>query len=77
MNLTSARWRKSSRSTNNGGACVEVAAVQPSGDHAMSAPRCRVLAVRDSKNPGGPKLKFSSAQWAAFTAGIKRDRYDL
>jgi hypothetical protein len=59
MDLTGARWRKSSRSTNNGGACVEV------------APLPGVVAVRDSKNPGGPALAFTHAAWRTFTATIK------
>ena len=43
MDLTRAKWRKSSRSGSNGGACVEVARNLP-----------RVVAVRDSKDPHGP-----------------------
>jgi hypothetical protein len=39
----SVRWRKSSRSGGNGGACVELA-------HTLAA-------VRDSKNPHGPVLR--------------------
>lgn len=54
---TPALWRKSTHSqaaTN----CVEVADL---GDH---------RAVRDSKNPTGAVLRFTAAQWSAFTAGI-------
>lgn len=40
-------WRKSSRSGSNGGACVELADA-----------RGRV-AVRDSKDPGGPMILVS------------------
>ena len=39
------RWRKSSYSGNGGGNCVEVASNLPDG-----------VAVRDSKNPDGPRL---------------------
>ena len=52
------RWRKSSKS-GNGGQCVEVA------DHDN-----RVM-VRDSKNPEGTKLAFTTALWKAFTAKVK------
>ncbi len=45
--LSVAIWRKSAYS-NNGGACVEVARNLPG-----------VVAVRDSKNPGGPALIFT------------------
>ena len=29
------------------------------------------VAVRDSKDPGGPKLIFTPADWAAFTTAIR------
>ncbi len=46
------RWRKSSRSGE--GNCVEVAFVQ----HAVL--------VRDSKDPDGPVLTFTHAEWNSF-----------
>lgn len=58
-------WRKSSRSSSNGGNCVEVAHL----DHAV--------AVRDSKNPHGPKLIINTAGWRAFTRRIKIGEHDL
>jgi hypothetical protein len=30
-----------------------------------------VVAVRDSKEPDGPKLMFSPEQWRAFLAGVR------
>jgi hypothetical protein len=65
MDLSRAEWRKSSRSGDNGGACVEVA---------RNLPR---VAVRDSKDPGGPALVFSPADWQSFTASVKAGRFDL
>lgn len=56
-------WRKSSRSGGNGGNCVEVADL-PDG-----------TAVRDSKDPTGPVLKASPAQWGAFTTAIRRGEF--
>jgi hypothetical protein len=44
--LSAARWRKSSRSGGNNGACVELA---------------NIGAVRDSKNPTGPALPVDLA----------------
>jgi hypothetical protein len=55
MDMTRAEWRKSSRSGDNGGNCVEVARNLPG-----------VVAVRDSKNPGGPVLVVSRDEWARF-----------
>ena len=66
MDINHAKWRKSSYSGDNGGACVEVASNLPG-----------VVAVRDSKDPGGPKLAFAPGEWQAFTAGIKAGEFDL
>lgn len=63
--LSAARWRKSSRSGSTGGDCVEVAGLAP------------VVAVRDSKNPDGPKLVFEAAAWRAFAGRVKRNEHDL
>lgn len=58
-NVDSPRWRKSTRSTPNGGNCVEVADNTPD----------RVL-VRDSKDRAGPTLTFAPAAWSAFVATV-------
>ena len=63
MDLSRAQWRKASRSNSNGGACVEVARNLPGA-----------VAVRDSKNPDGPKLVIPPADWRDFTASIKAGR---
>lgn len=65
MDLTGAVWRKARRSGENGGNCVE-----------LSGCDCGV-AVRDSKDPGGPALTFGHAAWRAFTRGVRAGRYDL
>ncbi|MFD6608868.1 DUF397 domain-containing protein [Micromonospora chalcea] len=48
------KWRKSSRSDNNGGACVEVAAVNGG------------ILIRDSKDAAGPVLRIGCPAWKAF-----------
>ncbi len=54
-----AQWRTSTRSSGNG-QCVEVATNLPG-----------IVAVRDSKDPDGPKLIFTRTEWAAFVRGVK------
>ncbi len=51
-------WRRSSYSGGQGN-CVEVT---PLRDGA---------AVRDSKDPEGPALRFTADAWRAFLAGVK------
>lgn len=63
--LSRAAWRKSSFSNGTGGNCVEVT-------HLDDGRR----AVRDSKNPTGPVLIFTPAEWDAFTAGVRDGEFD-
>jgi Domain of unknown function (DUF397) len=60
---TTAVWRKSTR-TNSLSACVEVAGLSDG------------IAVRDSKDPSGPALRFTAAEWSAFTTGIHAGEFD-
>lgn len=59
-------WRKSSYSTTDGTNCVEVAG------HALS----QDVLTRDSKDPSGPVLTFTSAEWDAFLGEAKRGAFD-
>jgi hypothetical protein len=65
IDLSRAAWRKSTYS-NNGGACVEVATNLPG-----------VVAIRDSKDPAGPALIFSTDSWQAFIHGMKAQELSL
>ena len=58
-------WRKASYSGSNGGGCVEVMGSRPA-----------TVAVRDSKDPDGPRLAFTAAEWRAFTRRVKDGRLD-
>jgi hypothetical protein len=58
--LASAVWRKSSYSSENGGACIEVADGFPG-----------IVPVRDSKDPHGPALVFSAETWTDFIHEVK------
>ncbi|MFC9390873.1 DUF397 domain-containing protein [Streptomyces venezuelae] len=60
--LAGARWRKSSYSGDNGGECIEVA------DLAAH------IAVRDSKNPGGPAFLATPAAFTAFVSAAVEGR---
>lgn len=60
--MDSLTWVKSSYSGAQGDNCVEVAML-PDGSRA----------VRDSKDPGGPVVRFTSAQWRAFTDGLRSE----
>ncbi|MEU7586757.1 DUF397 domain-containing protein [Micromonospora sp. NPDC049230] len=55
--MISPQWRKSTKSGNNGGACVEVADNMPG-----------VVLVRDTKDRDGGTLAFSPAAWRGFVA---------
>jgi hypothetical protein len=57
--LSYAEWHKSSYSSQDGN-CVEVARSLPG-----------LVAVRDSKEPGGAKLVVSQKSWRAFIRGVR------
>ncbi|PNG21410.1 DUF397 domain-containing protein [Streptomyces cahuitamycinicus] len=59
-----ARWMKS-RHSNAEGNCVEVAPLVDGG-----------IALRNSRDPDGPALVYTSAEVAAFLAGAKDGEFD-
>lgn len=62
--LEGAAWRKSAHSGAQGN-CVEVAALAEGG-----------IAVRNSRDPQGPALIYTTAELAAFLAGAKDGEFD-
>ena len=58
------QWFKSTYSGPNCDNCVEVGFV---ADGTL---------VRDSKNPTGPALVFTGAEWGAFVEGAKDGEFD-
>lgn len=65
MNTADTPWKKSARSGGNNGQCVEVR--RHDGR----------IQIRDSKDPDGPVLTFTPAEWRAFTEGVKAAAFDL
>lgn len=59
MDMTGARWHKSTYSGANGGSCVEVANNLPG-----------VVFVRDTKDRDGGSLRFNPQAWQAFVAQL-------
>jgi hypothetical protein len=56
-------WRKAKSSVSNG-ACVEVASMDG------------MVGVRDSKDPAGPMLTYTSAKWHSFLEDAKKGELD-
>jgi hypothetical protein len=57
--ITSLVWRKSTASNGNQSACVEIA-WNPG-----------LILVRDSKDPGGHRLRFDQTAWQGFLGNIR------
>nr|BEK66120.1 hypothetical protein KPHV_33470 [Kitasatospora purpeofusca] len=60
---SSVNWRKSTYSGGDN-ECIEVADGAPG-----------VFPVRDSKDPLGPSLLFTSEAWVAFVAGVRAGEF--
>jgi hypothetical protein len=66
MQLESAglAWRKAMASAGKG-ACVEIAPLETG------------VVVRHSKDPGGPTLEYTAAEWKAFLHGVRNGEFDF
>ena len=59
------KWRKSSHSQGQGGTeCIEVAGI------------AHTALIRDSKDPGGPRLVFARDRLRDLISDVKAGRYD-
>ncbi|MEU6859821.1 DUF397 domain-containing protein [Glycomyces sp. NPDC046736] len=61
-------WKISSRSSSNGGSCVEA------GPLADGSGR---VAVRHSHHPEGSVIVYTRAEWVAFLAGARDGEFDF
>ena len=57
-------WRRSRACQGADSTCVEVALTG------------QEVWVRDSKDPAGPGLRFTAAEWRAFLAGARAGEFD-
>jgi len=57
-------WIMSSRSTGNGGSCVEARRYDG------------LIEVRNSKNPAAGTVRFTPEEWDSFLYGVKRGEFD-
>ena len=65
IDLSNAQWTKTKHGGSESDNSVEVAFVGSA------------IAVRDAKNPDGPALIFTAAEWDAFLGGAKDGEFDL
>ena len=65
LDLSNARWLRTTRGGSDSDNSVEVAFVD------------QAIAVRDSQDPDGPALIFTAAEWDAFVGGAKDGEFDL
>ncbi|WP_242885373.1 DUF397 domain-containing protein [Actinomadura litoris] len=64
LDPSSVSWRKSTKSGSEGGTCVEVAAAES------------LIALRDSKDPEGPRLEFGRRAFGVLVSEIRAGHYD-
>jgi len=64
MNTESTGWIMSSRSTGNGGSCVE------------ARRHAGLIEVRNSTDPGAGTVRFTTEEWDSFLDGAKKGEFD-
>lgn len=66
--LAGIRWKISSRSSSNGGQCVEAGPLTDGSGR---------VAVRHSRHPESSVIVYTRAEWTAFLAGAKDGEFDF
>ena len=66
--LAGIRWKISSRSSDNGGSCVEAGPLSDGSGR---------VAVRHSHHPEAAVIVYTRAEWVAFLAGAKDGEFDF
>ena len=64
VNSANGTWRRSSYCTAPDSLCIEVS----TGRHEVR--------LRDSKNRGGPVLRFTHEEWRVFVLGVRNGEFD-
>lgn len=69
-------WHKASHSTD-GSNCVEVTVTYDTSGVPHKQGSGKLYLMRDSKNPDGPVLAFTEAEWEAFVLGVRDGEFDI
>ena len=85
MDIGNVTWRKASYSGDNGGACIEVGVWRKASYSGGNGGECvevastskPLIAVRDSKDPNGPRLAFTPSMWQSFVQRVRNTTPNL
>ena len=73
---TAAGWRRSSHCRGSA-QCVEITVTTDTSRWPHKADCDKLYLMRDTKNPDGPVLAFTQAEWDAFVLGVKDGEFDI
>lgn len=71
-----AGWHESRNDAESTGRVEVTITDDAAAASAHKADADRLILMRDSKNPDGPVLAFTEAEWRAFIAGVKDGEFD-
>lgn len=69
-------WRKSSHCGSRS-ECVQVTVTYDTSAAPHKAGSGKLYLMRNSRDPDGPVLAFTEAEWEAFVLGVKDGEFDL